>query len=152
MSIIYIIILELLSIIIIFFSFKLHKNLLSQTYSSHTNDTHNYFSNNSLTSHQGNKIYSAGVCVLGKLGAWVLLIMIVTTLLLSVVYYTNKVKNKHLLSLLKCISKINVVFIIIMGFLEIVMNFPLFLRSLPALLLQILISIHILHSSECCCL
>jgi hypothetical protein len=97
-------------------SFKLHKNVFSPTDAG-------------LTTHEEGGILGAGVCALGKIGAWVIIIWIILS---SIILLSNRT-SEGILGVL--ITHSILVFILIV--LTLVMNPQLFVRTLPFILLQI---------------
>lgn len=80
--------------------------------------------------HTGYGLLTAGVCPLGKVGAWFILIW--SIILISLLYYYNKYTS------LKDINRVNKIFGIMNSFfigiifiLTLIMNRPLFIKTLP---------------------
>jgi len=129
MNKIYYLLLQLIAIILIGWSFKLHKNIWNPTVLSNkiVNNGHN-----SLDHSNGN-IFNAGVCQFGKISVWLIIIYIIITCFILLIKYTKKtilgiaISNLIMLSLL----------IIVSSFL----NPQLSIRTIPFYLLEILIII-----------
>lgn len=143
MKIIILILLSFPSLLWVFWSFKMHKNAFTST-SGITEETH--FTGNKFLEHSGSGILTAGVCPLGKLGAWITLIW--SVILISVLYtYYNKHTNENDIKWInKVVGIINIVLASILFILTIIMNPPLFIRTLPFFYVQIAISMIILNS------
>lgn len=97
-------------------SFKLHKNAFTPT-------------NAGLTTHQSGGILGAGVCALGKLGAWFIIFWI---LLSSMILLVKRSSGGILGVLITHSILVSILFIA-----TLVMNPQLFIRTLPFILLQL---------------
>ena len=97
-------------------SFKLHKNVFTPTQAG-------------LLTHKEGGILGAGVCALGKLGAW---IIIIWTILSSIILLNNRNSGSILAVLITHSILLSILIIATM-----VMNPQLFVRTLPFILLQI---------------
>ena len=97
-------------------SFKLHENLFTPTKAG-------------LTTHQSGGILGAGVCALGKIGAWIIIIWVISS---SIILFANR-SSGSILGIL--ISHCILLAILIIATLS--MNPQLFIRTLPFFMLQI---------------
>ena len=97
-------------------SFKLHKNFFTPTQAG-------------LITHQSGGILGAGVCALGKIGAWIIIIWIILS---SIILLSNR-NSGGILGVL--ITHSILLFILII--LTLYMNPQLFIRTLPFILLQL---------------
>ena len=97
-------------------SFKLHKNVFTPTQAG-------------LLTHKEGGILGAGVCALGKFGAW---IIIIWTILSSIILLNNRNSGSILAVLITHSILLSILIIATM-----VMNPQLFVRTLPFILLQI---------------
>ena len=97
-------------------SFKLHENLFRPTKAG-------------LTTHQSGGILGAGVCALGKLGAWIIIIWITLS---SIILLSNR-NSGAILGVL--ITHSILVSILIIA--TLLMNPQLFVRTLPFIMLQL---------------
>lgn len=97
-------------------SFKLHKNLFTPTKAG-------------LITHQSGGIFGAGVCALGKIGAWIIIIWIILSSFVLLLYRNTG----SILGVL--ITESVLLAILIIATLS--MNPQLFIRTLPFFILQI---------------
>ena len=135
--------LELASLLCVFWSFKLHKNLFSKTVSSESNKSIS-FSGHDLLEHDGSGILSAGVCPLGKWGAW--FIFVWSIVLLSILFSVYRKPSTDFNSTCKTLGIMNAVFIGIIFILSLIMNLPLFIRTLPFFFIQTSVTISLMTS------
>jgi len=108
--------LQIPSVALSSWSFKLHKNIFTPT-------------NAEFITHQSGGILGAGVCALGKIGAWVIIFWV----LISSIILLNKRNSGGILGVL--ITHSILVFILI--FATLFMNPQLFIRTLPFIMLQV---------------
>jgi len=86
-------------------------------------------------------ILESGVCPLGKFGAWVIIIW--SSVIIGIIC-TNKINNTEPHTIKKTNKILGIINSIIMGIILILtffMNFPLFIRTSPFFLIQIVISL-----------
>ena len=95
-----IILLQLPAVLWSLWSFKMHKDLFSGTKGKQI-ETH--FSGNKFLEHTGSGLLTTGVCPLGKVGAWFILIWSIILIYLLYYYY-----NKY--TSLKDINRVNKIF------------------------------------------
>lgn len=122
-----------------FWSFKMDKNLFSGTKGGAGPSYHT-----GVLKHSGSGLLSAGVCPLGKLGAWVIFLWGVTMLVILGIKYKSNDKDK-IRKINKIIGWINVAITGIIFIVSLLLNQPLFFRTLPFYLIQISISIVLLN-------
>lgn len=126
--------LEIPSIILVYWSFKMYENTLT------TSETTIYYKNNDLLEHSGSGLLSAGVCTLGKFGAWCILVWTIIMLLTITIGFITYPKESFR-SLCITLAYINMVFIFIIFILSCIMNPPLCIRTIPYFCIQSSISI-----------
>ena len=97
-------------------SFKLHKNVFTPTQAG-------------LLTHKEGGILGAGVCALGKFGAWIIIIWIILSSII-LLYNRNSVGILTVLIIHSLLVFILIVFTLFM-------NPQLFIRTLPFILLQV---------------
>ena len=107
--------LQIPSLVLSGWSFKLHKSLIDP-------DT----GGDGLIGHAEGGILGAGVCQLGKIGAWIIIVWV----LLSTILLYNKVN-------LIIVIILHSILLSVLTLLTIVLNPPLFFRTLPFITLQI---------------
>jgi hypothetical protein len=133
--------LEAQALLWVFWSFKMHRDMFSGTPGDGDGDIHY---DNPIIQHSGSGILSAGVCPLGKFGAWMTLIWGIILLAVLTKHYsdddTNKIKTIN-----KIMGWINIVLVFIMFVLSLIMNPPLWIRTLPFVFVQIAITIILLN-------
>lgn len=95
----------------------------------------------------GMNMFRGGVCTLGKLGAWALIVwgLVMSIVLLSNEHGDNEEKRK---SRYKILAIINMSFLGVYFLLTLLMNTPLFLRSLPYFVAQFFVSKWLLQKSK----
>lgn len=138
-----IILLQLPAVLWSLWSFKMHKDLFSGTKGKQI-ETH--FSGNKFLEHTGSGLLTTGVCPLGKVGAWFILIWSIILIYLLYYYYNKYTSLKDINRVNKIFCTMNSFFIGIIFILTLIMNRPLFIRTLPFFYTQIAISIIILNS------
>ena len=134
----------LISIYLVFslFSFK----IIDYNNYNNYNDNHYMHSDITLLRHRQSKnssfwdtVINSGVCPLGKFG-FIVLVLWTIILILMLIFYNGDNRKKVLLYL----GIINLLFFFIYGILTYLMNWPLFVRCIPYLTLQLIVSILIL--------
>lgn len=128
-------VLQTVSFIIMFWAFKMHINLFSRTNTLNTNR-----SNLLLHEHINTNILDTGVCPLGKIGAWFLMLWMITLMIL--VYALNS-KKEFIVGWINFI--LNIIILILCLLLG---NFPLAVRATPYFILQFAISMVLLQKTE----
>ena len=121
----------------------MHKNVFSATYGEE-GDNITHYKGNSLIEHMGSDVMTAGVCPLGKLGAWIILIWNVILLVTIGIIYQNNNQNTpdsniYINKVNRIMGIINCVLLIILFILTLVMNSPLFIRTIPFFYVEIII-------------
>lgn len=97
-----------------------------------------------FTYHKPGTILGAGVCPLGKFGAWVIFIWsCIMIIVLGFTYKTNDASQIDKVN--KIVGYINAFIMGIIFILSLVMNTPLFIRTFPFFFTQIAITMIILH-------
>jgi hypothetical protein len=89
---------------------------------------------------------NAGVCQLGKFGAWILFIWSLLMFILLLVYMKKEKNVKN--NIYKVIGIINIVLSIIYGIMTFMLNTPLFYRCIPYLVFQVSVSIWLIVISR----
>ena len=131
---------EILSLIWAWWSFKMHRNLFKATPGDVGKKfLHHHKSTITWLKHNGTGILHTGVCLLGKLGAWMLLFW---TIILLISIYVVKTPNFSVLGYL------NLTFVSIVFVLSGLMNFPLWVRLVPYFILQILVIYFLFYLSQ----
>ena len=100
----------------------------------------------SWLAHRGNNIFTAGVCPLGKFGAWFILLWTIFTIIMLYYYYDKYTENIDIQRINNIFGILNIVIMSIIFILTLIMNRPLFIRTLPFFYLQSIISTIILNS------
>ena len=126
------------------YSFKIHKNMFSGTDSEEKGVEH--WSGNKLFAHSGDNIFTAGVCPLGKIGAWFILLWTIFMIIMLYYYYDKYTEKVDIQRINNIFGIINVTIMSIIFILTFIMNRPLFIRTLPFFYLQSVISTIILNS------
>jgi hypothetical protein len=128
-------VLQTVAFVILFWSFKMHINLFSRTKTLNREDK-----NLSLYEHVTTNILDTGVCPLGKIGAWLLMVWMVSLMIL--VYALNSDKE-YILGWVNFILNVIVLFLcLLLG------NFPLAVRAFPYFILQFAISMVLLQKTQ----
>ena len=133
----------LISIYVIYsiFAFKIIDYNYKYTYE----DDHYMHSNNSFLRHRQSKnssfwetVFNSGVCSFGKFG-FIVLVLWSIILICMLIFYNKDNRNK----VLDILAIINLIFVLVYGILTRLMNWPLFIRCIPYLSLQLAVSIWI---------
>jgi hypothetical protein len=142
-KIVILIMLLLPSLLWSFWSFKMYKDAFSGT-SGESHEEH--FAGNKFIEHTGSGILTAGVCPLGKLGAWIILIWSIILISLLITFYNKYTDEDDIKRINKIFGIMNIVLASILFIATIIMNPPLFIRTLPFFYTQSAISLIILNS------
>lgn len=85
-------------------------------------------------------VFNSGVCQFGKFG---IIVLIIWSIILSSLLIFYKKDNRN--TVLKVLGSINLLFFFVYGLLTYMMNWPLFVRCIPYLLIQLTVSILIFY-------
>lgn len=125
------------------FAFKMIDYSYKDTYD--IRDTHYMHSNNAFLRHRQSKnssfwqtVFNSGVCSFGKFG-FIVLVLWSIILMCMLIFYNKDNRNK----VLDILAIINLTFVLVYGILTRLMNWPLFIRCIPYLALQLAVSIWI---------
>lgn len=132
-----IIVLQIVSFMLLFWSFKMHINLFSRT------DTIGIQNNKKLLLHEHitTTILDTGVCPLGKIGAWFFMLWIGSLIAVMLSYKKYKV-DKILAWVNFFINVILLCFTILLG------NFALAVRASPYFIVQFITSMVLLQKTD----
>lgn len=112
-------------------SFKMHKDMFGATAGGSDSVS---FKGNGLLEHTGSTIFGAGVCPLGKFGAWFILAWTIIMLFLIIKYSRKTPSQAH--KAFRAIGITHAVIMAIIAVLSAIMNYPLFLRTMPYYVVQ----------------
>jgi hypothetical protein len=135
--------LSLPSLLWVAWSFKMYPKLPSDCHCDVPAKQH--FDGIPFLQHSEIDILNSGVCPLGKFGAWVTFIWF--AIMLSLMYWKysdTQTTPSEIDQFNKIICSFHVILFGIIFILSLIMNLPLFIRTLPYFMLQIAISILIL--------
>jgi hypothetical protein len=145
-KIVIIFLLQLPALLWSLWSFKMHKNAFAATSSGGSHEAH--FAGNKFLEHTGSGILTAGVCPLGKVGAWVIVLWSLIMISLLIYFYNKYTKPTDIKRINTIFGILNSVIMGVIFLMSFIMNRALFIRTLPFFLTQIAISL-ILLNVEC---
>jgi len=135
--------LSLPSLLWVIWSFKMYPSMPSDCHCDVT--ARQQFEGMSFLQHSEIDILNSGVCPLGKFGAWVTFLWFAIMLSLMYWKYTDtSVTPSDIDQFNKIICSFHIILFGIIFILSLIMNLPLFIRTLPYFMLQIAISVVIL--------
>jgi hypothetical protein len=136
------------SLLWVIWSFKMNEGLF-RTLSKNTDfQSTKQFQGSSFLEHTENTILGSGVCPLGKFGAFVTFIWSMTMITACFWKYGDiHATDDEIVTFNKVIASINISIVGIIFVLSVIMNLPLFIRTLPYFMMQIAITILILTNS-----
>ena len=132
-----IVLLEIPSLFWAWWSFKMSDSV-KRSYSNVKPQVH--FKGHKWIEHTGSSIFGAGVCPLGKFGAFVIFLW---TILMSglLLYYAHSAKNKEKAhDVFRILGIVHAIVIGIIALLSLIMNYPLFIRTLPYFITQVAVA------------
>ena len=122
---------EVPSLLWAYWSFKMHQDWFSGTDGKGAVS----YKGNTWLQHTGTSVFGAGVCPLGKLGAWV--IMAWTIVLVALLLYYSRKSTSEAHKVYYILGIVHACVIGIIAFLSLIMNPPLFARTLPYYVIQV---------------
>jgi hypothetical protein len=136
-------ILIFISIVWMSWSFKIHKTLFDSTRGTKKNDGGkcDHYKGYDLIAHTGSDILGAGVCVLGKIGFWIMALWSVFVILFLKFFNKDSATYKKNM---KTIYTMNIVITVTIFILALFMNPPLWARSIPFFILQAVVCYYLI--------
>jgi uncharacterized membrane protein YjjP (DUF1212 family) len=121
---------EIPAVLWAYWSFKMHEDWFSGTRGGGSIQ----HKGNSWLQHTGTSLFGAGVCPLGKLGAWV--IMVWTIVLVALLMYYSRQSSTEAHKMYRILGIVHACVIGVIALLSLIMNPPLFARTLPYYIIQ----------------
>lgn len=122
-------------------SFKMYKNLFNATPSTKKGTT--VFKNNDFLKHEkGGGILGSGVCRLGKLAGW---LIIIQTIISCIILYTVNINDINYKKTVFGIAITNTILLAMLIIPASIMNPPLSIRSIPFYSIQIMCIVYLFY-------